>query len=1000
MNRPVEILVVEDSPTQAAQLQNLLEECGYVVRVATNGLRALASARSQKPDLVISDIVMPEMDGYQLCKEIKADDQLRDIPVVLVTSLSSPQDVIKGLGCGADSFIRKPYEEKYLISRIEYLRANRVLRQQEQGQMGLEMYLGGQRHFITAERQQILDLLISTYTEAIRLNEGLNRSNQWLHGLYRIAEGLNQAEDEHRVCEMAVAGAVELPGIQASWIVLDGSESSPRLVVAEGVPADLENLESLQSHATVTLWAGDQIYGAMNLVAIDSVEFTREDLSILQGVGNQVGIALERAHLRSHLEQMVEERTSALRAEVVERKAAEEDAEYRLGQLHVLHAIDKAIINVQELPVSLDTIVKQIAAQLGVDAVNVMLYDSPTQSLSYGAGVGFTDNFILNFRKRLGEGHVGHAVVGRQLDYVPDLSKATDFKRAPWLQREGFVSYFGVPLVVQDELKGVLEVFHRAPLDPKPEWLEFLQALALQTAIAIAHAQLFSQTRHLLQRTQEEARKVRQVMDTVPEGVIFLDHEHCVELANETGELYLSLLANTKVGEPLTHLGEHPLDDLVNDARKVAWHELSIKEGRHIFEIAARPMQVNSDADGWVLVLREVTHERHNQQRMQVQERLATVGQLAAGIAHDFNNLLVPIVLYSELMISTVPRESRMWGNLDKILLAANRAKELVRQILAFSRQTPLQQREPVQLQRQIKDVLQLLSASLPPTITVHQQIAPHVGSVLANPVEIHQVLMNLCTNAYHAMQKSGGVLTIQLDKINVDPDFVASRAQLKLGPYVRVIVSDTGHGMEPATMERIFDPFFTTKAAGQGTGMGLSVVYGIVMSYGGDILVESVPGHGTTFSIYLPELPASAENEEESHPPLTGGTERILLVDDEEGIVHVTETLLSSLGYAVTVYTSSKDALESFRQHPNHFDLVITDLTMPEMDGLALSKKLREIRTDLPILLISGAHENVTTETAAAIGVDISLMKPFLTHELSSRIRQLFTQHSSIAKE
>src|SRR5690606_4052771 len=199
------------------------------VTIAANGVLALAAARERKPDLIISDVVMPLMDGYQLCKEIKADEQLRHIPVVLVTSLSSPQDVIKGLGCGADSFIRKPYDEKYLISRIEYLRANQELRQKQQGQMGLEMYLGGERHFITAERQQILDLLISTYTEAIRLNEGLNRSNHWLQGLYQIADGLNQAENETSVCEIAVAGAVELPGIQASWIFLSEDGSHLRL---------------------------------------------------------------------------------------------------------------------------------------------------------------------------------------------------------------------------------------------------------------------------------------------------------------------------------------------------------------------------------------------------------------------------------------------------------------------------------------------------------------------------------------------------------------------------------------------------------------------------------------------------------------------------------------------------------------------------------------------------------------------------------------------------
>lgn len=190
--------------------------------------------------------------------------------------------------------------------------------------------------------------------------------------------------------------------------------------------------------------------------------------------------------------------------------------------------------------------------------------------------------------------------------------------------------------------------------------------------------------------------------------------------------------------------------------------------------------------------------------------------------------------------------------------------------------------------------------------------------------------------------------------------------------------------------MERIFDPFFTTKAAGEGTGMGLSVVYGIVMSYGGDILVESVPGKGTTFAIYLPELPTNAESNEVNEPPLVGGSERILLIDDEESIVHVTHTLLVSLGYTVTPYTNSLEALEHFREGFNHYDLVITDLTMPHMNGLALAHEMLEIRPGLPILLISGAQEKYTGEAADALGIDASLMKPFLTHELASRIRFL----------
>lgn len=1171
MSRMIKILVAEDSPTQAAQLQNLLEECGYRVEVATNGLLALQSARHARPDLIISDIMMPQMDGYQLCKEIKADSALRDIPVLLVTSLSSPQDVVKGLACGADSFIRKPYDEEYLISRIEYLRANHALRQQEQSQMGLEIYLGGQRHFITSERQQILDLLISTYSEAIRLNEGLERSNQWLRGLYRIAEGLNQADDERAVCEVAVSGAVELPGIKAGWILLGEPGEQTRLMAAEGLRP--EELESVQGdRAAIPLWAGDTTYGELKLVGMEPAQFSDEDLTILQGIGNQIGIALERVRLRSFLEKMVEDRTAELRAEIAERKSAEDearrqaaraealvrsasrlnadldldvilaaiceetaqalavpvvtlslydkesehfyhaadlglppeyrrrvrpvrrrqdprlleslhsvqtdaqhsliiyeidvlakleyhsddpnvelyapfgirtmvsmdltyahdligrftictvgeprhfsedelallqglgnqaaqaianarlftDAQRRMEQLRALHAIDKAILAVQELPLSLEIIVQHIAAQLQVDAVSVLSYNAQTETLSYVTGIGPGQDAIGQVQQRLGEGYVGRIAAKGQYDYVPNLDAVANFRRAPALRSKGFVSYLGVPLLVQGELKGVLELFHRAPLDPKAEWLEFLQALALQTAIAIAHADLFNQTKLLLQRTQEEARKVKQIMDTVPEGVIFLDDEHRIQLANEAAASYLALLADVQVGERLAALGDHPFAEVIKSARSVAWQEVWDEAGKHIFEVAARPMQANSHIDGWVLVLRNVTFERHYQQRLQVQERLATVGQLAAGIAHDFNNLLVPIMLYTELMIGHVSRDSRMWANLDKIMLAANRAKELVRQILAFSRQGPLQKREPVQLQRHIKEVLKLMWASLPSTIEVRQSIEPHAGSVLANPVEIHQVLMNLCTNAYHAMQKTGGVLAVHLDRLYVDSDFVTTRSHLKEGPYVRLSVSDTGHGIDPATMERIFDPFFTTKAAGEGTGMGLSVVYGIVMSYGGDISVESAPGKGTTFSIYLPELETVAEGEEGNGESLAAGSESILLVDDEEGIVHVTKTLLESLGYAVSAHTSSVEAFADFQKHVHEFDLVITDLTMPQMNGVALAKALLNLRPELPILLVSGAHENFTAENAHELGVDASLMKPFLATELSSRIRHL----------
>ena len=356
MTNTVEILIAEDSPTQAEQLQNLLEGHGYRVVAAANGRKALEALRRRRPALLISDIVMPEMNGYELCQAIKSDAALKDIPVILVTTLSDVLDIMKGLECGADNFIRKPYEEKYLLARVDYLLMNQEMRKSQKMQIGMEIHLGGQRHFITAERQQIVDLLISVYEEAIHLNEELKikqgelaDSNRALTGLYHVAEGLNHAVSEREVCEMALEHVVEIPGVQAGWISLREGESGFRLAAARNLPPALQTpgameglcecrrrllageldrvtnilecdrlgkakgeTHGLRYHASVPLWNGDQMLGVMNLVGADQGLFKEEELETLYGVGHQVGIALERARLHEHLERLVEERTAAL----------------------------------------------------------------------------------------------------------------------------------------------------------------------------------------------------------------------------------------------------------------------------------------------------------------------------------------------------------------------------------------------------------------------------------------------------------------------------------------------------------------------------------------------------------------------------------------------------------------------------------------------------------------------------------------------------------------
>jgi CheY-like chemotaxis protein len=342
------------------------------------------------------------------------------------------------------------------------------------------------------------------------------------------------------------------------------------------------------------------------------------------------------------------------------------------------------------------------------------------------------------------------------------------------------------------------------------------------------------------------------------------------------------------------------------------------------------------------------------------------------------------------MTMTEAPEDSVARSNLAQVLKAANRAKGLVNQILTFSRQSE-QERKPLKIQPIIKEALKLLRASLPSTIEITQNIDKESGAILADPTQIHQVIINLCTNAYHAMREKGGVLEVILTEVDADSTDLTFNPDLSPGPYLRLTISDTGHGMDRIVMERIFDPYFTTKDLGEGTGMGLAVVHGIVRSHSGDITVYSEPGKGTTFHVYLPRIDTGAiAPETVSTEPAPKGKERILLVDDEEQIVLMVRQMLEGLGYHVTARTSSVEALGAFRAKPEKFDLVITDQTMPNMTGAELAQKLMGIRADIPIILCTGFSEVITEDKSKAIGIREYVMKPVIRSEIAKTIRRV----------
>ena len=369
---------------------------------------------------------------------------------------------------------------------------------------------------------------------------------------------------------------------------------------------------------------------------------------------------------------------------------------------------------------------------------------------------------------------------------------------------------------------------------------------------------------------------------------------------------------------------------------------------------------------------------------------MEAIGNLAGGIAHDFNNILGVILGYTEMAKNNLPTGTRQRQQLDQVLIAANRAKNLVKQILTFSRQAQVD-RTPLKLQPLLKEGAVMLRSSLPSTISIMTDIDPNSGAVLADPTQVHQILINLCTNAYHAMENTGGTLSVSLKTIHIGSEGEGLHMHIRPGEYNELVVSDTGRGIAPNVIGKIFDPYFTTKGAGKGTGMGLAIAHGIISEYGGTITVESKIGKGSTFHVYFPVVHEDALQEDVELENIPKGTERILFIDDEQILAQMGQDMLERLGYTVTVRSSSLEALQLFQNNPIEFDMVITDQTMPDMTGGELAYRMMQVRPDIPIILCTGYSSLIDEDTAKAMGIKEFALKPLTEKTLATLIRKVF---------
>ncbi|MGD9210222.1 MAG: DUF3365 domain-containing protein [Desulfobacteraceae bacterium] len=508
--------------------------------------------------------------------------------------------------------------------------------------------------------------------------------------------------------------------------------------------------------------------------------------------------------------------------------------------------------------------------------------------------------------------------------------------------------------------------------------------------------QLTEHHRHATNALMESEEKYRSMMEAMNDAAYICSPDFRIEYQNSamvkrigrdaTGEICHQVI--NSLDEKCPWCAMEKIQQGIIDKKEVK----SPMDDRY-YQVSSSPILHRDGTISKMTIYTDISQIKQAEAQLRQAQKLEALGNLAGGIAHDFNNILSPIIGLSEMLIADLPADSYERENAVDILKSAKRASDLVQQILSFSRQTE-PKRVPLRIQQILKEVFKLMRSTIPVNISIDQSIQTECGQVLANPIQVHQIAMNLITNAYHAVEENGGGIFVSLKETTI-AETVPADLSLKPGRYAMMSVADTGCGIDPAILDKIFEPYFTTKTLGKGTGLGLAVVYGIVKDHGGNIRVKSRPGKGTSFDILLPIIDSEDETDSEVKKAtlLPVGNEHILLVDDEKSILKIERVILQRLGYQVTISNSSTEALAIFKAQPDAFDLVITDMTMPDMTGDQLTRAMLEIRPDLSIIICTGFSEKIDPRKADAIGIKGFLMKPIIKAKMAKMVRKILDQ-------
>ncbi len=988
------ILVAEDSATQAAALEAALTEASFDVDVARDGRAALAMVRTQRYDAVVSDVVMPLLSGLELCQEIRADERIRAVPVVLLTTLDDPAAVLRGIQAGADTYVTKPYEADDLIARLRALIDRGVTPRAALATTADASFMG-QRFQLSFDATQMLHYFLSSFEDYVRARareEVERQSNESLREALRFVESTFDAL------------SVQIAILDSGGKILAANATWLRFAEKFGLREQgwVVGVNYLDQLANVT--GSDREEAAALATGIRGVlERERDTFALQYARCDTVEERWCNIHV-TRFELAEQTRVVVAHEDVTEQTRA-------LRRQRAQFTVTRTLADATSLDDAGPALLQAMCHGVGWDVGELWLVDGQRlwQTASWSdpfTGVPANDDHAPTPELRVGEGLEGRAWKLSSAQWVEDLRlEASD--RDSLARNSRLRSGVAVPVGRGDAVAGVLVFLSIRSRSEDPVTIAVLEDVCDQIAQFLARR---SAQTALEQRAEELARSegmLRCILDSAADGII---------VADETGTLLTNRAAEALVGQGVSQAGPSPLGTLgvflADETTRIGEQELPLAratrgeatndvelfvrtadaaQGVHV-SMSGRPLIGPGGAvAGGVVVFRDLTEKREalralaqREEQLRKAQRLEAVGRLAGGIAHDFNNLLTAMMSYATFLASSLEPETTAYEDAHEILRAAERASSLTRQLLSFSRRQILQRRV-----FDVRDVLQdmenLLRRLVGEQVRLTLDLADASCRVEADPGQFEQIVVNLAVNARDAMPQ-GGELTIRAERAHLSNPPSPS-GSLPKGYYVILTVSDTGTGMSSEVKNQIFEPFFTTKEKGHGTGLGLATVHGIVHQSGGHIEVESSPGHGTTFRVYLretdQELSESLPPAPLSMQPLSAAN--VLLVDDDDEVRRAASRALRRAGYTVIDAGSPGEALLLAERESSRVTLLLTDLVMPLMSGADLYERVLKLVPGVRVVFMSGYATSDMLDTLPA-GAPI-LRKPFAPEDLTRAI-------------